>query len=56
MERVKPTPEIRAKAEELTKDAKDDNAKLQAIYNYVSTQFHYIGVDFGLDVTSLTAR
>jgi len=48
MERVKPTPEIRAKAEELTKDAKDDNAKLQAIYNYVSTQFHYIGVDFGI--------
>ena len=47
-ERVKPTAEIRAKAAELTKDAKDDNARLQAIYNYVSTQFHYIGVDFGI--------
>ena len=47
-DRLKPTPEIRAKAEELTKDAKDDKAKLQAIYNYVSTQFHYIGVSFGI--------
>src|SRR2546421_196577 len=46
MERAKPTPEIRAKAEELTKLAKDDNARLQAIYEYVSTQFRYIGVDF----------
>ncbi|HLH34165.1 MAG TPA: DUF3857 domain-containing protein [Alloacidobacterium sp.] len=47
-ERIKPGPEIRAKAEELTKNAKDDSAKLQAIYNYVSTQFHYIGVSFGI--------
>lgn len=47
-ERIKPTPEIRAKSEELTKNAKDDNAKLQAVYNYVSTQFHYIGVSFGI--------
>ncbi len=46
--RVKPTPEIRAKAAELTKNATDDNAKLHAIYNYVSTQFHYIGVAFGI--------
>ncbi len=47
-ERVKPSPEIRAKAAELTKDAADDNAKLHAIYNYVSTQFRYIGVGFGI--------
>jgi tetratricopeptide (TPR) repeat protein/transglutaminase-like putative cysteine protease len=47
-ERAKPTPEIRAKAEELTKLAKDDNARLQAIYDYVSTHFRYIGVDFGI--------
>jgi len=47
-ERVKPSPEIRAKAAELTKGAADDNAKLHAIYNYVSTQFRYIGVGFGI--------
>jgi tetratricopeptide (TPR) repeat protein len=47
-ERVKPSPEIRAKAAELTKNATDDNAKLRAIYNYVSTQFRYIGVAFGI--------
>ena len=47
-ERVKPTPEVRAKAAELTKGASDDNAKLRAIYKYVSTQFHYIGIAFGI--------
>jgi tetratricopeptide (TPR) repeat protein len=47
-ERVKPSPEIRAKAAELTKNATDDNARLHAIYNYVSTQFRYIGVGFGI--------
>jgi hypothetical protein len=47
-ERVKPTPEIRAKAAELTKGASDDNAKLRAIYNYVSTEFRYIGIAFGI--------
>jgi tetratricopeptide (TPR) repeat protein len=47
-ERVKPSPEIRAKAAELTRNAVDDNAKLHAIYNYVSTQFRYIGVAFGI--------
>ncbi len=47
-ERVKPTAEIRAKASELTKDAADDNAKLQAIYKFVGTKFRYIGVAFGI--------
>jgi cytochrome c-type biogenesis protein CcmH/NrfG len=47
-ERVKPTSEVRAKAAELTKSASDDRAKLQAIYDYVSTQFRYIGVAFGI--------
>jgi len=47
-ERVKPTPEVRAKAAELTKGATDDDAKLRAIYKYVSTQFHYIGIAFGI--------
>jgi tetratricopeptide (TPR) repeat protein len=47
-ERVKATPEIQAKATELTKGASDDNAKLRAIYKYVSTEFRYIGVAFGI--------
>ncbi len=47
-ERVKPTPEIRAKAAELTKGMTDDDAKARAIYHYVSTQFRYIGIDFGV--------
>jgi Domain of Unknown Function with PDB structure (DUF3857)/Transglutaminase-like superfamily len=47
-DRVKPTAEIQAKAAELTKDAKDDAAKLNAIYKYVSTDFHYIGIAFGI--------
>jgi tetratricopeptide (TPR) repeat protein len=47
-ERVKPTPEIRARAAELTKGMTDDNAKLHAIYKYVSTNFRYIGIAFGI--------
>jgi tetratricopeptide (TPR) repeat protein len=47
-ERAKPTAEIRAKAAELTKSLADDRAKAQAIYNYVSKQVHYIGINFGI--------
>jgi Flp pilus assembly protein TadD len=47
-DRVKPSPEIIAKATELAKGAADDEAKLRAIYNYVSLQFRYIGVAFGV--------
>ncbi len=41
------TPEIRARAEELTKGKNTDDEKLRAIYDYVSTRFRYIGVDLG---------
>jgi tetratricopeptide (TPR) repeat protein len=47
-DRANPTAEIRAKAADLTKGAADETSKLHAIYNYVSTQFHYIGVSFGI--------
>jgi hypothetical protein len=47
-ERVQPSPEILAKAAELTKGASDEDAKLRAIYTYVSTQFRYIGIAFGI--------
>ena len=47
-ERVEPTPGIRAKAAELTKGTKSDEEKLKAIYNYVSLNFRYIGIAFGI--------
>jgi tetratricopeptide (TPR) repeat protein len=45
-DRVKPTPEIQAKAAELTKGL-TDREKLRAIYDYVSTKFRYIGIALG---------
>jgi tetratricopeptide (TPR) repeat protein/transglutaminase-like putative cysteine protease len=42
------TPAIQAKAAELTRGLKTDDEKLHAIYNFVSLQFHYIGLDFGI--------
>ena len=47
-ERVQPGPEVHAKATELVKGAVDEDAKILAIYNYVSTQYRYIGIAFGL--------
>src|SRR5690348_8359710 len=42
------TPEIRAKAAELTRGAASENEKLKAIYDYVATQFRYISISFGI--------
>ncbi len=42
------TPAIQAKAAELTKGLKTDDQKFRAIYNFVSLQFHYVGLDFGI--------
>ena len=47
-ERIVPSPEIREKTAELSRNAPDDAAKLRAIYKYVSTDFRYIGVSFGI--------
>lgn len=47
-DRVEPTAEIRAKAAELTKGMTDDAAKLRALYSFVSTQYRYIGIAFGI--------
>ena len=47
-DRIKPSLEVRAKAAELTKGATDDEAKVRALYQYVSMQFRYIGVSFGI--------
>jgi hypothetical protein len=42
------TPEIEAKAKELTKDAKDDREKVLALYNYV-TRLRYVAVPMGVN-------
>jgi tetratricopeptide (TPR) repeat protein len=47
-EKIKPTPEIKAKAEQLTKGLSNDDAKLRAIYNYVSLQYRYVAISFGI--------
>ncbi|HXX02443.1 MAG TPA: DUF3857 and transglutaminase domain-containing protein, partial [Candidatus Acidoferrales bacterium] len=47
-DRIEPSPAIRAKAGELTKGTTDDAAKLQALYSFVSTQYRYIGIAFGI--------
>jgi Tfp pilus assembly protein PilF len=47
-EKIRSSPEVKAKAEELTKGLSDENAKLRAIYSYVSLRYRYIGVDFGI--------
>lgn len=47
-DRIMPNPEILAKAAELTKGAANDLEKLRAIYNFVSLQYRYIGVEFGI--------
>ncbi len=41
------TPEILARAEELTKGKTTEDEKIRAIYDFVSTRFRYIGVDLG---------
>lgn len=47
-ERVEPSPAVQAKAAELTRGITDDAAKIQALYNFVSTQYRYIGIAFGI--------
>jgi tetratricopeptide (TPR) repeat protein/transglutaminase-like putative cysteine protease len=42
------TSATQAKAAELTKGLTTDDAKIRAIYNFVSLKFHYIGLDFGI--------
>jgi len=47
-DRVVPTEEIKKKALELTKDAKNEDEKIQILYDFVATHFRYIGVAFGI--------
>ncbi|WP_263353109.1 DUF3857 domain-containing protein [Acidicapsa acidisoli] len=45
---VKVTPEIQAKADVLVKGIPPGAAQIEAIYNFVSTHIHYIGLSFGV--------
>jgi len=47
-EKIQPSPEVKAKAEELTKGLPDDQAKIRAIYNYVSLRYRYVAISFGI--------
>lgn len=47
-DRRAPTPEVRAKAEELTHDSHSDLEKVRAIYNYVARNIRYVSLSFGV--------
>ena len=43
-----PTPDIRAKADELTKGLNTDMDKVEALYDYVAKNFRYVSLSLGL--------
>ncbi|HTZ98989.1 MAG TPA: DUF3857 domain-containing protein, partial [Candidatus Aquilonibacter sp.] len=47
-DRAEPSLAVRAKAADLTNGLTDDSGKLHAIYDFVSTHYRYIGIDFGI--------
>ena len=47
-DRRAPTPEVRARAEEIVKGRNTDMDKLQAIYDYVAKNFRYVSLSFGV--------
>ena len=47
-ERMMPTPKITERANQLTKDAKNSEAQVQALYDFVSLKTRYVGIDFGV--------
>ncbi|HSU58261.1 MAG TPA: DUF3857 domain-containing protein [Bryobacteraceae bacterium] len=42
------TPAIQAKADELTKGLSNEMEKERAVYDFVSTRFHYVSISFGV--------
>lgn len=47
-DRRHPTAEVRSKAAQLTAGKTGDIEKIQALYDYVATNFHYISLSFGV--------
>jgi predicted Zn-dependent protease len=48
LERAQSNDALRARAEEITKDAKTPEDQVQAIYSFVSARMRYVGIDFGV--------
>ena len=46
--RLTVSPEMKARVDELTKGATTDTEKIQRIYDFVSKEFRYIGLEFGV--------
>src|SRR5579872_4146125 len=47
-DRVQPDDMLRARAAEITKDQKTDLEKIEALYDYVATQYRYVSLSFGM--------
>lgn len=47
-DRAEPSPAVKTKAAELTAGLTTDAEKIQALYNFVSTKYRYIGIAFGI--------
>jgi TonB family protein len=47
-ERRVPTAELKAQADEITKDSKTELAKVQALYEYVTRNIRYVSLSFGM--------
>ena len=47
-DRRQPSPEVRAKADELTKGASTDLDKIEALYDYVAKNFRYVSLSLGV--------
>ena len=47
-DRRQPTPEVKAKADELTKGLSSDLEKTEALYDYVAKNFRYVSLSLGL--------
>jgi len=47
-ERRAPTEDLKTQADEITKDAKTDLAKVQALYEYVTRNIRYVSLSFGV--------
>lgn len=45
--RIRPTSRIKEKARELTSGVQDRREKIARIYRFVTTQVHYVGLEFG---------
>ena len=48
LSRSEPTPAIVRRANELTKDARTPDEVVRALYDFVSHQIRYVGIDFGI--------